>query len=83
MISTLELRHIIESAFLPKKCVCSIQPDHTMTIRIGSVEEIDAFTATGIDFSRFSTSRAIAGLVGELKEEMKMGQVSIQQRLQA
>ncbi|MFS2158559.1 DUF1652 domain-containing protein [Pseudomonas sp. Pseusp122] len=25
MISTLELRHIIENAFLPKKCVCSIQ----------------------------------------------------------
>lgn len=83
MISTLELRHIIENAFLPKKCVCTIQPDHCMTIRIGSPDEIDAFTVTGIDLARCATSRAIAGLVAELKEEMKMGQVSIQERLQA
>jgi hypothetical protein len=83
MISSLEIRHIIENAFLPQKCVCTIQPNHTMTIQVGGPEEVDAFMVTGIDSKRFSTSRAIADLVGELKEEMKITRVSIEERLQA
>ncbi|WP_332874732.1 DUF1652 domain-containing protein [Pseudomonas syringae] len=34
MISNSDLRHIVESAFYPMKCVCTISPGDTMTVQI-------------------------------------------------
>ena len=71
------LRHAIEAAFLPAECVCTFDLNNRLTIRIGSADSVDAFTVTGIDPTKFDSSRAIAGLVAELKEEMRMGRQSM------
>lgn len=73
MISNLELRHIVETAFLPARCLCTIDPTGSMTVQIFQSEAgMEEFTVTGIDSSRLTTSRAIAELVGELKEDMNL-----------
>jgi len=72
MLSTLELRHALETAFLPTKCVCIIEPNDTLTIqllnpRTGTVD----LAVKGILMSRLSSSRSLAALVGEIKEELR------------
>jgi hypothetical protein len=70
MISDLELRQIIESGFLPLKCVCSIDPEGRMTVCLyQSQKGHAAFIAEGITTEHLTSSRAISALVGELKQE--------------
>ena len=84
MISSLEIRHIIEAAFLPTKCACTISSDGSMTIQLTSPENAEEqLTVTGIDSASVASSRAIAALVAELKEELRLGRLTIQERLQA
>ena len=33
-LSALELRNIIESSFLPKRCQCTLSPDLSMTVKV-------------------------------------------------
>lgn len=76
MISHIELRHIVETAFLPKKCVCTIEPPGSMTVQIFNEDSgTEELTVTGIDPSRLVSSRAIASLVVEIKEEAKIGHI--------
>jgi hypothetical protein len=76
MISHLELRHIVETAFLPKKCICTIEPAGSMTIQIfDQNSDMEELTVTGIDSSRLVSSRAIAALIGEIKEEARIGHI--------
>ncbi|WP_159811712.1 DUF1652 domain-containing protein [Pseudomonas sp. 18058] len=72
MISALELRHIIEGGFLPSACICTLNPDRSLQIRIfepvmGRIELL----VTGIASAKLTTSRAIANLIAELKSEME------------
>jgi hypothetical protein len=84
MIYSLELRHIIEAAFLPTKCACTISSDGTMTIQLSSPDNAEEqLTVTGIDATSMASSRAIAALVAELKEELRLGRLTIQERLKA
>lgn len=70
MISNLELRHIIESGFLPLKCICSIDPVGRMTVCLyQSQKGHAAFIAEGLTTEHLTSSRAIAALIGELKQE--------------
>lgn len=70
MISNLELRQIIESGFLPLKCVCAIDPDGRITVSLyQSQKGHAAFVAEGLTTEQLTSSRAIAALVGELKEQ--------------
>ena len=70
MISSLELRRIIESEFLPIKCICSIDPEGRMTVSLyQSQKGHAAFITEGLATGHLTSSRAIAGLVGELKQE--------------
>ncbi|HEX4547974.1 DUF1652 domain-containing protein [Pseudomonas sp.] len=71
MISTLELRHIIECGFLPLSCSCTLNVDGSLMIKVtepssGSVELL----VTGVSTAPLTTSRAIANLIGELRSEM-------------
>lgn len=71
MISILELRHIIECGFLPLSCICTVNPDGSLMIKVvdpesGCVELL----VTGISTNPLTTSRAISNLVGELRNEM-------------
>jgi hypothetical protein len=73
MLSTLELCHIIESAFLPLSCECRVEPLGSLQIQIsepisGRVELL----VTGISASRLTGEQAIAQLTNELKEELNV-----------
>ena len=76
MLSHIELRHVIEKAFLPKICRCSISPRGSMTIQIFNPDtREEELVVTGIDLAALVGSRAIAALVGEIKEEALMKSV--------
>ncbi|RML33422.1 hypothetical protein ALQ97_01222 [Pseudomonas savastanoi pv. glycinea] len=73
MNSSLDLRPIIEAAFLPMKCICDVAPGGSMTIRISvPATEAEEFTVTGIDLKELITIRDIVGLVLEVKAEMRL-----------
>ncbi|WP_426141851.1 DUF1652 domain-containing protein [Pseudomonas sp. DWP3-1-2] len=73
-LSTLELRSIIEGAFLPLRCTCTIAPDSSMTVQVvdPKSERIELFV-TGIPLDRLDTSREIAELVAELRSDLDRG----------
>jgi hypothetical protein len=71
MISTLELRHIIESGFEPLSCACTCNPDGSLMIKVfeaetGRVELL----VTAVSTADLISSRSIANLIGELRSEM-------------
>lgn len=71
MLSTLELCHVIESAFLPLSCECRVEPSGSLQIQI--IEPISGrveLLVTGISVSRLTGDNAIAQLINELKEEL-------------
>ncbi|BBN61753.1 DUF1652 domain-containing protein [Pseudomonas syringae pv. pisi] len=73
MNSQMDLRPIIEAAFLPMKCVCDIALGGSMTIRIPNpATEAEEFTVTGIDTTALVTIRDIVALVLEVKSEMRL-----------
>ncbi|MBA1228315.1 DUF1652 domain-containing protein [Pseudomonas viridiflava] len=70
-LSTLELRSIVEGAFLPLRCTCTVAPDYSMTVQVndpssGRVELL----VTGISLGKLRTSRDISQLVAELRDEL-------------
>ncbi|MDF5892402.1 DUF1652 domain-containing protein [Pseudomonas syringae pv. syringae] len=73
MTSNMDLRPIIEAAFLPMTCVCVIAPDASMTIQVFHTNtEAEEFTVKGIDTSALVTIRDIVGLVLEVKGEIRL-----------
>jgi hypothetical protein len=71
MISSLELRHIIECGFQPFSCTCTVNPDGSLMIKVydaetGSVELL----VTVVSTADLTSSRSIANLIGELRSEM-------------
>lgn len=68
----LELRNIIECAFLPLQCTCTCAPDQSLTVQIndpvtGRVDLLE----TGISMDRLSSSHDILKLVDELRERLE------------
>lgn len=78
MISTLELRHIIESAFLPLSCTCRVNPDGYLSVQIFDQRSgrVDLYV-TGISTSELISSSAICNLVTELSAELQAGRDSL------
>jgi predicted deacylase len=71
MISTLELRHIIECGFQPLTCTCSVNPDGSLMIKVfDSISGRVDLLVTGVRTNELTSSRAIANLIGELRSEM-------------
>lgn len=69
-LSNLELRSIIESGFLPRRCNCTIIAD-TMTVEvIDPVTERVELLVRGIKLDRLDTSRAICELISELRNDL-------------
>lgn len=81
MLSHLQLRHLLESAFLPTKCKCEIDAKGNLTVRFVNPRngKVD-LTVGEIAASKLSSSRAIATLIGELKEEHKRIPQEVQER---
>lgn len=70
-LSSLELRNIIECAFLPLHCTCSYAEQNSLTVQIsdspgGQVR----LRKVGITPDRLASSRSISGLIGELRLEL-------------
>lgn len=75
MISTLEIRHIIESAFLPMACRCTISPGGSLTVHVTDPATGRAdLVVTGIAIATLSSARAISDLVAELRTELRVNQ---------
>lgn len=72
MLSTLELRHIIETAFLPTKCICSVRAGSLMIQLVDPTTQQELLTVAGVDPKALGSSRAIARLVAEIKEELRL-----------
>jgi hypothetical protein len=76
MISDLELRHIVESGFLPVKCICSISPTRVMTIQLidPDTHEI-GMTVPGIPVSDLTSIRFISDLIAQIREEYQLSRM--------
>lgn len=72
-LSSLELRRILESAFLPDRCVCTIPDGRHMTVVISDPEtRAVKLTVLGISADRLANSRSISELVAQLRYELKV-----------
>ncbi|MCH5486766.1 DUF1652 domain-containing protein [Pseudomonas syringae] len=77
MNSKMDLRPIIEAAFLPTKCLCVIAHDASVTIQIfDRSTEMEQFTVTGIDAAALVTIRDIVLLVLDVKGELRLRQLA-------
>ncbi|MCI3946363.1 hypothetical protein BW686_05980 [Pseudomonas syringae] len=65
-LSELELRNIVEVAFLPLRCTCTIANGH-MTVKINDLASGRVFHKTDISMAGIKTSRDISGLVAKLR----------------
>lgn len=88
MLSTLELRNIIESSFLPMRCQCTQAQDQSLTVRVfdQKTQHVD-LTVTGIKTQSLTSSRAISNLVAGLRHDLalshKQGQIKQAERASA
>lgn len=71
MLSTLELRNIIESSFLPQRCQCTQGPDQSLTVKVFQANSDRAdVLMTGIDTRQLNSSRAISNLIAGLRKDL-------------
>jgi hypothetical protein len=71
-LSALELRNIIESSFLPKRCQCTLTPDLSMTIKVysdGATDQLD-LCKSGINARHLNGSREINDLIAGLRSDI-------------
>jgi len=67
-LSALELRSIVEQAFLPQKCVCTLTSDQWLCVKLlnPQTDEVELFKAD-IPLDRVTSARERARLVLELR----------------
>lgn len=71
MLSTLELRNIIESSFLPQRCQCIQGPGQSLTVKVFAPHsDRPEVVATGIDARQLTSSRAISNLIASVRKDM-------------
>lgn len=71
MLSRLELRYILENAFLPTICKCEVDATETLTLNFINARTHEVIlSVANIHAAELSSSRAIAAFVGELKEKV-------------
>lgn len=72
-LSALELRNIIESSFLPRRCQCTLSPDLSMTVKVyaqGNTDQLDLLKS-GIDAQHLNGCREINDLIAELRTDLE------------
>lgn len=71
MLSPLELRHIMENAFLPTVCKCEIDTTGMMNLKLINARTNEAILEErNIRTADLSSAREIATFVAELKNKM-------------
>ncbi|MGY2188814.1 hypothetical protein D3C81_349870 [compost metagenome] len=81
-LSALELRNIIESSFLPKRCQCELSPDLKMTVKVyadGETDNIDLLR-TDIDARHLNSCREIHELIAGLRTDLAHHHVETEHR---
>ncbi|MGE8064292.1 DUF1652 domain-containing protein [Pseudomonas sp. NPDC089569] len=71
-LSALELRNIIESSFLPRRCQCSLSPELKMTVRVyaDGVTDTLELLRTDIDARHLNSCREIHELIAGLRTDL-------------
>ncbi|MFJ3370220.1 DUF1652 domain-containing protein [Pseudomonas sp. NPDC086251] len=73
MLSTLEIRHLVEESFLPLRCECTIDPGEAMTVRFfHDVSNQEVLVVTGISVAQLCTGHAIESLVAGLRQDLEL-----------
>lgn len=73
MLSTLEIRHLIEQSFLPSRCECTIDPGAALTVRFfNDSTNQEVLVVTGIAVAQLSNGQAIATLVAGLRQDLEL-----------
>ncbi|MCU1719704.1 DUF1652 domain-containing protein [Pseudomonas sp. 20P_3.2_Bac4] len=67
MLSTLELRDIVEKSFLPVRCRCTLAADHSLTVQLFDRSQRVDLQVNGIRVEQLNSSRAISSLVSKLR----------------
>lgn len=70
-MSPLELRHIIESGFLPLHCRCSTTAQGILSIELIDPTTGQNLVASGLPIAGLNSSRAIANLIADLKSKLR------------
>jgi hypothetical protein len=71
MLSVLELRHLIESAFLPVKCCCRVESPGYLQVEIfDSESRMRELLVKGIPIADLSGSQAIGKLARQIRTEL-------------
>jgi len=84
MMPVLELRRIIESAFLPMHCRCTVSHEDLLVVRIDDPASGETLvTVLGVPRSRLATSSDLARFVLQLRQELQERQADQQLRDQA
>ncbi|WP_263263349.1 DUF1652 domain-containing protein [Pseudomonas sp. RIT-PI-S] len=74
-LSPLEIRGIVERAFLPLACTCEHAADDSLNIRIEDLHTGKVYlVAEGVSTDRFASSRDISNLIGELRTQLERSQ---------
>ncbi|UQS16443.1 DUF1652 domain-containing protein [Pseudomonas sp. HS6] len=79
-LSALELRNIIESSFLPKRCQCTLSPELSMTVKVYGDHRTDQvdLLVSGIDASHLNSCREINGLIAGIRSDLAQQTVTHQ-----
>jgi hypothetical protein len=72
-LSTLEIQNIIERSFLPSVCICNMEADQSLTIRVcdcmtGKVDMV----AAHVPLWTLDSPHAIATLVADMRQEIEV-----------
>ncbi|WP_095147913.1 DUF1652 domain-containing protein [Pseudomonas sp. Irchel s3a18] len=74
MLSTLELRHLIEQSFLPTRCECTVDPTAALTVRFyQGASSQEMLVVTGISMAPLNNGYAIASLIADLRKDLERG----------
>ena len=71
-ISLLELRHIIESAFLPLHCRCSCNSQGELTIEVFDPVLGSIAVMGGVPAATLGSSRAISNFIAQIRSEVAL-----------
>ncbi|MNQ89549.1 hypothetical protein D3C85_1048600 [compost metagenome] len=72
MLSTLELRYLVEQSFLPTRCECTVDPPDALTVRFyQSTSNQEILTVTGISIAQLTCGHAIATLITDLRNDLE------------
>ena len=84
MLSTTEIRQIIESGFAPLACRCELTSNDALTVEIHEVNtgRVELFV-TGIALADLQTSRQVMRMIAELRTELALARLANEQRVQA